>query len=421
MKVQVKKIDDCQRILEIEVQPEIMQQEFETVINRFLKNASLPGFRPGKVPRELILSRFGKDIESEVLRNTIPQSYTSALKETDLWPIGEPEISKLEWNPDKPLIFEAKVEVKPKIKLGQYKGLKGKKEMPVASDSEVDEEIKAIQERMATYNLISDRPLQNGDTAIIDLEIYVDGKIIAGGKTDNFSLETGKDLFGPGFDKELVGLKTGEKKDINFKLPADHPSAELQSKEAVFSVKLKEIREKKTPPIDDELAKRFKDCQNLNDLKEKIKHQLKQWKEAEAFKKMRVEIISRLLETAEFPLPLSLVKQRQNVLLGYTLKRLEGMGFSRDEIKKDEEKFNEEAYKKAAEEIKLALMLEAIAEKENIIISEEEAKEELKKLGQYSRRKDLDEEITDGFIEQLRHNKTLNFIISSAHIEEIVK
>jgi len=419
MKVQVRKIDDCQRILEIEIAREAMQEEFEVVINRFLKNTVLPGFRLGKVPRELLLSRFGKDIEAEVIKNTIPYNYSAALKETNLWPLGEPEISKLDWKPNTPLVFEAKVEVKPEIKLGQYKGLVVKKATSKVIDADVDAELGKIQEKMAAFNSILDRPLAKGDLAVIDLDIYVDEKIIPGGTSKDFYLEVEKDLFGPGFDDQLVGLKIGEKKVVEHNLPPNHPSPQLQNKKAFFHISLKEIREKKLPAIDDELARRLKDCKDLDDLKEKLRKSLMDWKEKESLRKTEEQLIGQLLKSARFPLPNSLIERRKETLLHYTRHRLEEMGFSEEKIKAEEKGLDEEARKKAEDEIKLALILEAIAEKENIIVSQEEAKEELKKIDQYSKKEVSEEEINDGFIEQVRHNKALNFLMSCAKVQVV--
>ncbi len=419
MKTQIKKIDACQRILKVEVSETTMQEEFEKVLNRFQKNAALPGFRLGKVPRELLLSRYGKDIEDELLKNIIPSNYVAALKETHLWPVGDPEISQVNWKPSAPLIFEAKVEVRPEIKLGHYKGLKAKKEIFEITESELDNEIKNVQEKMATFNSIDTRPLQKGDLAIVDLEMYVEGKLIPGGKNKDLNLEIGKDFFGPGSDKELFGLKINEKRILEINLPADYPSPEFQNKKAGFHITLKEIREKKLPAINDELARRIKDCRDLLDLKEKIKKRLKNWKDSESERKTKDEVIKQLLESTDFPLPYSLVERRKGILLEYTLHRLKELGFSEQKIKEEEKKLNEEAEKKAGDEVKLALILEAIAEKENIIVSPEEAREELKKINRYSNKKDTLEESDGGFIEHLRQNKTLKFILDSSKIQEV--
>ena len=419
MKVQIKESDACQRTLEIEIPSESMQEEFERVLIRFQKNISLPGFRQGRVSRELLLSRFGKDIEGEVLQSTIPHSYVSALKESGFWPLGDPEISKIQWKPNSSLFFEAKVEVRPEIKLGGYKGLKARKETPVVLESELDNEIKNLQEKMAAYSIASERALRNGDLAIVDLEIYVEEKLIPGGKSNDFSLEVGKDLFGPGFDQEISGLKIGAKKTVEVTLPANHPSPSLQNKKASFHIVLNQIREKKLPPVDDELARRIENCQDLNDLKQKIKKRLQTWKEADALRKMKDELIVQLLQSTNFSLPLSLIERREKALLEYTLHRLKELGYSEEKVKGEEKKLKKESRKKAEEEVKLALILEAIAEKENIIVSKEEAKEELKKLSQYSQKKIPEEEIETTVIEQLRHNKVLNFLLSFAKIYEV--
>ncbi|MEA3369385.1 MAG: trigger factor [Candidatus Ratteibacteria bacterium] len=419
MKVQIKKIDDCQRTLEIEIPSESMQEAFERVLSRFQKNTVLPGFRRGKVSRELLLSRLGKDIEGEVIQSTVSHSYVTALKESDFWPLGDPEISKVKWKPNSSLCFEAKVEVRPEIKLGNYKGLKVIKESSAVLESELDSEIKNVQERMAAYSIISDRVLQDGDLAIVDLEIYVEGKLIPGGKSNDFSLEVGKDLFGPGFDQRLSGFKIGEKKIIEVTLPANHPSSHLSNKKAFFHITLKQIREKKLPPLDDELARRVKDCQGLDDLKQKIKKRLQSRKAAESLRKMKDELILRLLQSTDLPLPLSLIARREEALLEYTLRRLKGFGYSEEKIKGEEKELKEGSRKKAEEEVKLALILEAVAEKENIIVSKEEAKEELKKISQYSKRKVPEEEIDSTVIEQLRHNKVLDFLLSFAVIQEV--
>lgn len=419
MKLQIKRVDACQRILEIEVPQEAMQKEFETVVNRFQKKSSLPGFRPGKIPRELLLSRFGKNIEIEVLKNTIPHFYVAALKETNLWPLGDPEISRVNWRPIGALMFEAKVEVRPEIKLGNYKGLKINKEIPVVFESEVENELQKIREKLATFNLITDRSLQKGDLAVIDLEIFVEGKPIAEEKNNDFALEVGRDFFGPGFDESLVGLNIGEKKIVEIDLPKGHPIPQFQNKKASFHITLKEIKEKKIPPLNDELASRIKGGQSLDELKQRIKSQLRDWKEKESLQKMKKELIAQLLKSTDFPLPLLLVERRKNLLLKNTREHLKGFGFSEEKIKEEEKRLDEEAQKKAEEELKLALILEAIIEKENIIVSPEEAKEELKKLGQYAGREFQESEIDEGFIEELRHNKVLDFLLSLAKIQEI--
>ena len=385
MSVQVEKLEKNMAKLTIEVSSE----EFENAIAKAYKKnknkISMPGFRKGKAPRAMIEKMYGKGIFYEDAANSIiPDAYADAAKESELEIVAQPEIDVTQIESGKPFIFTATVALKPEVTLGEYKGIEVEKKEVEVTDEEVEAEINKVRESNARMLDIDDRATQDGDTVLIDFDGYVDGKQFEGGKADDYSLVLGSHSFIDNFEEQLVGKNIGDDVEVNVTFPENYQAEELQGKPAVFKVKIKEIKVKELPELDDDFAQDVSNFDTIAEYKEDLKKKLTENKE-EALKREREEaVIGKIIENAQMDIPEQMVDAQTRQMTQEFAQRLSSQGLSIDQYMQftglTPQKMIEELKPQALKRIQSRLVLEAVVAAENIETTEEELDKEIENL-----------------------------------------
>lgn len=385
MSVQVEKLEKNMAKLTIEVSSE----EFENAIAKAYKKnknkISMPGFRKGKAPRAMIEKMYGKGIFYEDAANSIiPDAYADAAKESELEIVAQPEIDVTQIESGKPFIFTATVALKPEVTLGKYKGIEVEKKEVEVTDEEVEAEINKVRESNARMLDIDDRATQDGDTVLIDFDGYVDGKQFEGGKADDYSLVLGSHSFIDNFEEQLVGKNIGDDVEVNVTFPENYQAEELQGKPAVFKVKIKEIKVKELPELDDDFAQDVSNFDTIAEYKEDLKKKLTENKE-EALKREREEaVIGKIIENAQMDIPEQMVDAQTRQMTQEFAQRLSSQGLSIDQYMQftglTPQKMIEELKPQALKRIQSRLVLEAVVAAENIETTEEELDKEIENM-----------------------------------------
>ena len=345
----------------------------------------MPGFRKGKAPRAMIEKMYGKGIFYEDAANSIiPDAYADAAKESELEIVAQPEIDVTQIESGKPFIFTATVALKPEVTLGEYKGIEVEKKEVEVTDEEVEAEINKVRESNARMLDIDDRATQDGDTVLIDFDGYVDGKQFEGGKADDYSLVLGSHSFIDNFEEQLVGKNIGDDVEVNVTFPENYQAEELQGKPAVFKVKIKEIKVKELPELDDDFAQDVSNFDTIAEYKEDLKKKLTENKE-EALKREREEaVIGKIIENAQMDIPEQMVDAQTRQMTQEFAQRLSSQGLSIDQYMQftglTPQKMIEELKPQALKRIQSRLVLEAVVAAENIETTEEELDKEIENM-----------------------------------------
>ena len=368
---------------------EVSSEEFEKAIAKAYKKnknkISMPGFRKGKAPRTMIEKMYGKGVFYEDAANSIiPDAYADAAKESELEIVAQPEIDVTQIESGKPFIFTATVALKPEVTLGEYKGIEVEKKEVEVTDEEVDTEINRVRESNARMIDIDDRAAQDGDTVVIDFDGYVDGKQFEGGKAEDYSLVLGSHSFIDNFEEQLEGKNIGEDVTVNVTFPENYQAEELQGKPAEFKVKIKEIKVKELPELDDDFAQDVSNFDTIAEYKEDLKKKLAENKE-EALKREREEtVIGKIIENAQMDIPEQMVEAQTRQMTQEFAQRLSSQGLSIDQYMQftglTPQKMIEELKPQALKRIQSRLVLEAVVAAENIETSEDELNKEIENM-----------------------------------------
>ena len=392
---------------------EVSAEELEKAIQgAYLKNKNkitLPGFRKGKAPRKMIEKMYGTGVFLEDAANAlIPTAYSDALQECDLEIVSQPEIDVTQLEAGKPFIFTAEVAVKPEVTLGEYKGVEIKKIEVEVTEEEIEAELKKEQENNSRTIVVEDRAVESGDIATIDFEGFVDGTPFEGGKGTDYPLTIGSNTFIPGFEDQLIGANTGDKLDVNVTFPEEYQAKDLAGKAAVFKCEIKKIEKKELPELDDEFAKDVSEFDTLDEYKADIKKNLTEKKEADAKRQKEDEAVDKAVENASMEIPEAMIKTQVNQMVDDFSRRMQAQGLSMEQYFQFTgmtiDKLMEEMKPQALKRIQTRLVLEKIAEVENIQPSEERVEEEIGKMAEmYKMEKDkLRELIGDIELEQMK-------------------
>ncbi len=426
MKASVEEVSPVKRKISVEIPEDEVVKEVDSFYKDLGKKAKIKGFRPGKVPRN-ILERYFKDyVKAEVIQRLIEESYPKALTETELQPVSPPSIDPGEFVGGKPFQYSAVFEIKPDIKLEGYAGLKleGKKEE--VKDEEVEQRLKALQNLHANLTTISEaRPIQAGDYVIVDYEAYVEGKPLEGGKAVDFTVEVGSGQFIPTFEEKLIGLNLEEEKEIEVSFPADYGYQKWAGKTVSFRVKIKEIKAKIFPPLDDEFAKDLGDS-SLEELRAKLREEIQKEKALALEQQLKNQAVDQLIQRNPFEVPESLVEEQAKAMVSDTKLRLAAQGVALKNLGVSEEKLQGDYRAMAQKQVKTFLILEKISSQEGITVTDEEADGRLKEISErmhqpfdtvkrYYEKNNLLPEVK---VEILR-DKTLNFLLEKANVEYV--
>ncbi|MFZ3588364.1 trigger factor [Bacillus sp. DJP31] len=386
MSVKWEKLEGNEGILTIEVDAVTVNKGIDEAFKKVVSKVNVPGFRKGKVPRGMFEKRFGvESLYQDALDILLPTAYENAIKETGIDPIDRPEIDIEQIEKGQNLIFTAKVTVKPEVVLGEYKNLEVEMLDTNVSDEDVDQELKQLQERHAELVVKEEGTIEDGDTVIMDFTGFVDGVTFEGGDAENFSLVIGSGNFIPGFEDQLVGVATGEEKDVDVTFPEEYHAADLAGKPATFKVKIHEIKAKELPALDDEFAKDLnEEVETIAELKAKTLARLEETRKQESENKLRDALVDQATENATIDIPQAMVKTEQDRMLREFEQRLQGQGMNLELYFQfsgtDEEALRTQMSEDAEKRVRMNLTLEAIAQAENLQVSDEELAEELEKM-----------------------------------------
>ncbi|MEC1430762.1 trigger factor [Bacillus subtilis] len=423
MSVKWEKQEGNEGVLTVEVDAETFKTALDDAFKKVVKQVSIPGFRKGKIPRGLFEQRFGIEaLYQDALDILLPVEYPKAVEEAGIEPVDRPEIDVEKIEKGESLIFTAKVTVKPEVKLGDYKGLGIEKDDTTVTDEDVQNELKALQERQAELVVKEEGAVEEGNTVVLDFEGFVDGEAFEGGKAENYSLEVGSGSFIPGFEDQLVGLEAGAEKDVEVTFPEEYHAEDLAGKPAVFKVKIHEIKAKELPELDDEFAKDIdEEVETLAELTEKTKKRLEEAKENEADAKLREELVLKASENAEIDVPQAMVDTELDRMLKEFEQRLQMQGMNLELYTQfsgqDEAALKEQMKEDAEKRVKSNLTLEAIAKAENLEVSDEEVDAELTKMAEAYNMpvENIKQAIgsTDAMKEDLKVRKAIDFLVEN--------
>ena len=427
MSLQVEKLEKNMAKLTIEVSAEDLDKAMEKAYQKQKSRISLPGFRKGKAPRKMIESMYGKGVFMEdAVNSLVPQEYTKALGECDLEIVSQPEINVTQMEPGKALIFTADVAVKPEVTLGDYKGVEVPKSEITVTDEEVDAEVKKEQDKNARTVAVEDRAAANGDITTIDFEGFVDGVAFEGGKGTDYALTLGSGTFIPGFEDQLVGANTGDHVEVKVTFPEEYQAKELSGKEAVFQCDVKKIETKEVPELDDEFAKDVSEFDTLAEYKEDVKKKLTEKKEKEARTAKENAAVDKAIENAQMDIPELMTKTECRQMMDDFSRRMQQQGLSMEQYfqftGQSMDKMMEDMKPQALKRIQTRLVLEKVAEAENIQPSEEEITEEIQKMADaYKMEADkIREAIGESGLEQIKKDMAVQkavTVIADAAVE----
>ncbi len=352
------------------------------------KDVSIPGFRKGKVPRQMFEKRFGvESLYQDALDILLPKAYTEAVNEADINPVDQPEVDIEQMEKGKDLIFTAKVIVEPEVKLGEYKGLEAEELDTEVTEEDVQKEIDNMLEAHADMVVKEDGKVEEGDVVNLDFDGYVDGEQFEGGQAEGYELEIGSGSFIPGFEEQVVGMGVEEEKDVNVTFPEEYHAEELAGKEATFKVKVNSMKSKEIPELDDELVKELdQDVETVDALKEKVEKDLKEAKENEADVTMKEQLIEQAAENAEIDVPEAMVKTETDRMLQEFEQRLSQQGINMEMYQQlsgqDEDALREQMKDDAQKRVRTNLVLKQIAVDEDIEVTEADMDKELEKMSE---------------------------------------
>ena len=388
--------DASKGTLTFEIDVDTIKKGLDEAFVETKKKITVPGFRKGRVPRQIFDQMYGEEsLYQDALNKVLPQAYSDAVKEAGIEPVAQPQINIKSMDKDQPWVLTASVDVKPEVKLGDYKGMEVPKQDTTASDADVDAELEKKRQQQAELVLKENKPAEKGDTVVIDYEGSIDGKKFDGGSADNYSLELGSGSFIPGFEDQLIGHNTDDDVDVKVTFPEDYHAKDLAGKEAIFKVKVHEIKEKQLPELDDDFAKDVdEDVDTLAELKDKTKKELQENKDNQAKAAIEDAAINAAVENAEIQdIPQSMLDEDTNRQMQQYLAGMQQQGISpqmyfqitgtkEDDLKK-------QFAADAEQRVKTNLVLEAIVDDADLAATEDEIKAEISDLAkQYGMKED---------------------------------
>lgn len=388
--------DASKGTLTFEIDVDTIKKGLDEAFVETKKKITVPGFRKGRVPRQIFDQMYGEEsLYQDALNKVLPQAYSDAVKEAGIEPVAQPQINIKSMDKDQPWVLTASVDVKPEVKLGDYKGMEVPKQDTTVSDADVDAELEKKRQQQAELVLKENKPAEKGDTVVIDYEGSIDGKKFDGGSADNYSLELGSGSFIPGFEDQLIGHNTDDDVDVKVTFPEDYHAKDLAGKEAIFKVKVHEIKEKQLPELDDDFAKDVdEDVDTLAELKDKTKKELQENKDNQAKAAIEDAAINAAVENAKIQdIPQSMLDEDTNRQMQQYLAGMQQQGISpqmyfqitgtkEDDLKK-------QFAADAEQRVKTNLVLEAIVDDADLAATEDEIKAEISDLAkQYGMKED---------------------------------
>ena len=425
MSLQVENLEKNMAKLTIEVPASEFEKALQSAYNKQKKSISVPGFRKGTVPRQMVEKMYGPEIFYEDAANElIPTAYEEELKNCDLEIVSRPTVDIVQIKKGENFIFTAEVAVKPEVTLGEYKGMEVDKTSTRVTQKEVEAKIKEEAEKNARTVTVEGRPVQDGDEVILDFEGFVDGEAFEGGKGENYPLTIGSGSFIPGFEEQLVGAEAEKEVEVKVTFPEEYHAEELKGKDAVFKCTIHEIKEKQIPEIDDEFAAEVSEFDTLDEYKADVKAKIKEQKENEGKQKKEDQAVEKAVANATMEIPEAMIDEQVRQMVNEFAQNMQYQGISFEQYCQITgmtlEKIQEETRPQAVKRIETRLVLEAIAKAENIEVTEERLDEEIKKMAEsYNMEADklkelMGEEEKKQMMEDIAVQDAVTFLVENA-------
>lgn len=417
--------------MRVEMESKDVDAAFDTMVKDYQKQAALPGFRPGKAPKDMVAKRFEKDIQEEVKRKLISDAYRKAIDDKKLEVVGYPDIEEIQFGRGQSLQFAATVETAPEFQLPEYKGLTVKRDTSTVTDADVERAINMLRERHVDFKTV-ERPVQSGDIAVVNYTGTCNGKPItdlapvAKGLTEqkNFWINIEPGSFIPGFSDQLIGAKAGDKKTVNVDFPADFVTPQLQNQKGVYEVEVVEVKEKVLPALDDAFVKQY-GAETLEKLRAGVRTDLENELNHKKNTSMRNQLVDQLMEKVSFELPESVVQNETRSVVYNIVQDNQRRGVSKEIIESQKDQIYSVASQNAKTRVKGNFLLQKIAEKEDIKVSQEEVAQRIQGLAAMYQIpaeqfvKDLQKR--NGVMEiydQIAREKTLEMLFQNAKVED---
>jgi len=426
MKVTVEELSPSKRALHVELPSEQVAATMEVTLKELSRKIHIPGFRKGKVPSAIIQRRFQADIQEEVLRELIPDSYRQALTQVDFTPVSQPRVEDVHLHAGEPLRYRAVVDVKPSVEVKDYRGILLERAKVEVTDQEVDRAVEYLREEAAEYVPMEGWPALRDDLIVLDHDGAIHGKPFKGGSGKNLTLVLGRAGYLPGFEEQLAGLKKGESKQFTLAFPEDLPRKDLAGRTAEFRVTIKEVKKRRLPELNDEFAKTVGDVESLAGLRDKLREQLAERKGRDQEAELRRTLLEKLAATVEAELPESLVEAEAASLLQDMLGMARMAGSQIRDVEKNAKRLRGQALEAARRRVKHSLVLEAVARQEGLTVADAEVEAEVEKVAAAyptDRRTAVrqameDPDRRDGLKARLLERKALDFLYQQAKITE---
>ncbi len=427
MSLQVEKLEKNMAKLTVEVPAEQFESALKTSYNKNKKRFNIPGFRRGKAPQAMVEKWYGtgvlyEDAIDEILTNTYPK----AAGESGLEIVSRPEIGIEQAEKGKSMIYTAMVAVKPEVTLGEYKGIEVEKARPEVTEEDIEKELKRVQEKNARLITVEDRAVADGDHTVIDFMGRMDGVLFEGGTAEDFPLTIGSHSFIDGFEEQVIGMGLGEEKTIDVTFPENYHAADLAGKPAVFTVKVKEIKEKELPELDDEFAGEVSEFDTMQEYKEDIRKKLAEEKQARATAENEDNVVAKVVGNATMDIPGPMVDMQVNNMLNSYAASMQRQGMTMNQYLEITGmtigQMREQIRPQAEERIRTRLVLEAVAEKEDIQISDEAVEAELKKIAQQNgmELEDVKERMGEAELKSIKEDlavqEAVDFLVAEAKL-----
>ncbi len=429
--ITIENLAPCKKLVRVELDAAAVDTAFDAITKDYQKQAALPGFRPGKAPRDMVVKKYSAEIRDEAKRKLIGDNYRAAIADKKLQVIAQPDIEEIQFERGQNLIFAATVETAPEFQLPEYKGLAAKVDTKSVTDADVEKALDLLRGQHAKFETVA-RPLSDGEIAVVNYTGTCEGKAItelaptAKGLTsqENFWIETSNNDFIPGFAAQLIGAKAGDKRTVNVDFPADFVTKELQGKKGVYEVTLVEVKEKVLPTLDNELAKKF-GAEDLDKLKTGVRADLENELKYSKSKTIRQQIVQTLLEKLNFELPETAVAQETRNVVYDLVRQNTQRGVAREIIETQKDQIYAAAAGNAKERVRLAFIVQRIAEQEKIEVTQEDALRRAQSLAMMYQMpldaliKDLQKRDAVGELyQQVQHEKVLELLEKNATITE---
>ncbi len=426
MKVQIENVSSYEKKLLFEIPSEVVSQELDSAYRALNRNVKMKGFRPGKVPRPILERYYKTQVEDEVFSKLASDSFQKAVADHQLNPVASPTVLDRSYEAGQELKYTMTVEVKPDIPVDGYTGLEIEKEAVAVSDEEIENRLKTLQDSHAKLKTLEPpRPIREKDFAVVDFEGKVSGKTLDGWNVKDHLVEVGSKTLVGNLDQHLIGLSPNEEKDVSITLPQEYSRKELAGKEVHVHLKVKDVKEKIVPALDDEFAKDAGDFGTLKDLRERIRETTLAQKQAESDRRAKDRIVQKLVEKTPFETPKSLLERRVQNLIARAELSLTRQGMDLEKANIDREKLRESLRPAAEKDVRGILILEKIAQLEKLSVSDEELQKRLEEMAaQLNQRVEAvrkyyeKEDILEDLRGQILEEKTLDFLMKSARITE---